>query len=289
MNDCRNSVLASATSSADHGNGNWNRNSQSRCPPTATCPPMWATSLASESVRARIQTGLKFRDASFSSSSWTALRVLAASVPDTFKSFFPTGASVTSDRYGLTAEAQLPTRIFTLLLKAYNGEDLRFYFVGGLFSNFNDIFGLTGTASTTSIDGSSTVVFGINGSGEHVIAPQRPVRTRGGSVDLAFPLSRIFGANPDGRNAGWVLNFFHAYDDALARDVRRIGAANRSRDDMFAGTLSCKLNKYLGVSYEESYYRTRAANRGGPLPLYRGIHSYQWHDLRHQLAVQVTF
>jgi hypothetical protein len=220
---------------------------------------------------------------------WRKANVLAASVPDTFKSAFPTGASVSSERYGLTAEAQLPTRFFTLLLKGYNGQDLRFYFVNGLFSNYNDTFGLTATASAPSIDGSSTVIFGINGSGVPVVAPQRPVRTRGGSIDLAFPLSRIFGAKPDGRNAAWVINFFHAYDVAMARDVRRIGAANRSRNDMSAGTLSCKLNKYLGVSFEESYYRTRAASKGGPLPLYRGIHSYQWHDLRHQLAVQVTF
>jgi hypothetical protein len=99
--------------------------------------------------------------------------VLAAAVPDAFKSFFPTGASVGSARYGLTAEAQLPTRVFTLLLKAYNGQDLRFYFVNGLFSNFNDTFGLTATASALSIDGSSSVIFGINGSGEHVVAPQR--------------------------------------------------------------------------------------------------------------------
>ncbi len=215
--------------------------------------------------------------------------VPAANVPDAFKPAFPTGTEVTSDRYGLTAEVQLPTRAFTLLLKAYNGEDLRFYFVNGLFSNFNDVFGLTGPASASSLDGSSTVVFGLNGEGVPVVAPQRPVRTRGGSIDLAFPLSRICGANPEGRNAGWTLNLFHAFDDAVARDVRRIGAANRSRSDMFAGTLTYKFNKYMSIIYEESYYRTRAASKGGPLPRFRGLPAYQWHDLRHQLAVQVTF
>jgi hypothetical protein len=215
--------------------------------------------------------------------------VLAANIPTDFKSAFPTGASVASSRYGLTAEAQLPTRYFTLLLKGYNGEDLRFYFVNGLFSNFNDTFGLTGTAAATSIDGSSTVVFGLDNRGMPVVAPQRPVRTRGGFVDLAIPLSRICGTNPEGRHAGWTLNFLYAFDDALARDVRRIGAANRSRSDVAAGTLSYKFNKYFNVGFEESYYRTRAANKGGPLPLYRGIPSYQWHDLRHQLAVWTTF
>ena len=161
--------------------------------------------------------------------------------------------------------------------------------MNGLFSNYNDVFGLTRTATAASIDGSSSVVFGIDRDGVPVVAPQRPARTRGGFADLAFPLSRIFGANPDGRNAGWTLSFLYSLDDAVARDVRRIGAANRSRSDLSAGTLAYKLNKYVSVSYEESYYRTRAANRGGPLPLFRGIHAYQWHDLRHQLAVQVSF
>ena len=215
--------------------------------------------------------------------------VLAANVPADFKSAFPTGAAVSSDRYGLSAEAQLPTRFFTLLLKGYNGEDLRFYFVDELFSNFNDIAGLTGTASAASIDGSSTVFFGIDGSGNHIVAPQRPVRARGGFADLTFPLSRIFHAKPDGRNAGWTLSFLYSLDDALARDVRRIGAANRSRSDIAAGTLVYKMNKYLNIGYEDSYYRTRAANKGGPLPLYRGIPSYQWHDVRQQLAVWVAF
>ncbi len=49
------------------------------------------------------------------------------------------------------------------------------------------------------------------------------------------------------------------------------------------------MNKYLNVGYEESYYRTRAANKGGPLPLYPGVPAYQWHDQRHQLAFWATF
>lgn len=215
--------------------------------------------------------------------------VTASGVPVDFKSAFPTGATVSSSRNGMTAEAQLPTRFFTLLLKGFAGNDLRFYFVNELLSNFNDTLGLTGTASASSIDGSSTVVFGMDANNNPVVAPQRPVRGRGGFADLSFPLSRIFGANPGGRNAGWTLSFLYGFDDALARDVRRIGAANRSRSDVGAGTLTYKMNKYLTIGFEESYYRTRAANKGGPLPLYRGIPSYQWHDLRHQLAVWVTF
>lgn len=215
--------------------------------------------------------------------------ILAANVPAAFKSAFPTGATAGSSRYGLSAEAQLPTRFFTLLLKGFNGEDLRFYFSGDLFSNFNDTFGLSGTATAPSIDGSSTVVFGLNGSGVPTVAPQRPVRAVGGFVDLAFPLSRILHANPDGRNAGWTLSMLYTLDNALARDVRRIAAANRSRDDILAGTLTYKFNKYFSVIYEESYYRTRAADKGGPLPIFRGVPAYQWHDVRQQLSVLANF
>ena len=35
-----------------------------------------------------------------------------------------------------------------------------------------------------------------------VLAPQRPVRAQGGFTQLGIPLSRIFNANPAGRNAG---------------------------------------------------------------------------------------
>ncbi|WP_180542244.1 hypothetical protein, partial [Nevskia soli] len=69
--------------------------------------------------------------------------VLASAVPTAFKATFPTGADVTSGRYGYTGEAQLPTRFFTFLAKWYSGKDLRFYFAGQLGTEFNDTYGLT--------------------------------------------------------------------------------------------------------------------------------------------------
>lgn len=217
--------------------------------------------------------------------------VTAASVPAAFKTAFPHGATVDSSRYGLSAEVQLPTRYFTLLAKGFNGEDLRFYFVGNLFSNFNDVAGLTGVTTAPSIDGSSNVAFGFNVSGFATVAPQLPVRAVGGFVDLAFPLSRIFKANPEGRNAGWTFSMLYSLDDALARDVRHIAptTGNRSRSDIIAGTLTYRFNKYFSMGYEQSYYRTRAANKTGPLPLYRGIPSFQWHDVRSQLSFYTNF
>src|ERR1041385_1599320 len=128
--------------------------------------------------------------------------VTAASVPVAFRPAFPSGAEVSSNSNGYSAEFQLPTHFVTLVGKYYAGSDLRFYLAGQILSNFNDTAGLTSTATALSIDGSSTVVFGLSG-GVPVVAPQRPVRAQGGFVQLGFPLSRIFDADPKGRNAGW--------------------------------------------------------------------------------------
>ena len=130
---------------------------------------------------------------SFEHAKRTAI-VTAANVPAAFKAAFPGGAEESSTSNGYSVELQLPTRFVTAVGKYYSGSDLRFFFAGQLLSNFNDTAGLTSTASVASIDGSSTVVFGLL-NGAPVVAPQRPVRGQGGFVQLGFPLSRIFNAN----------------------------------------------------------------------------------------------
>jgi hypothetical protein len=215
--------------------------------------------------------------------------VTAAAVPTGFKTAFPTGAQVSSSTNGYTLEAQLPTRFVTVLAKYYYGSDLRFYFAGQLLSNFNDTFGLTSQATATSIDGASTVVFGLL-NGVPTVAPQRPVRAEGGFINLGFPLSRIFNADPKGRNAGWSAYLHYGLDEALPRDARRFaGGANRSRSDVFLGNIQYKLNSFVTFAWEESLYRTHAANRVGILPLFRGIPSFETHDLRSEFATIFTF
>src|SRR5262249_11872782 len=86
--------------------------------------------------------------------------VTAASVPAAFRTAFPSGPDVDGVSDGVSAELQLPPRFVTLMTKFYTGSDLRFFFAGQLLSNFNDTFGLTGTATAPSIDGASNVVFG---------------------------------------------------------------------------------------------------------------------------------
>jgi hypothetical protein len=213
--------------------------------------------------------------------------VTAANVPVGFRTAFPGGAEVESSSNGYSAELQLPTRFVTVVGKYYNGSDLRFFFAGQLLSNFNDTAGLTSTATATSIDGASTVVFGFL-DGVPVVAPQRPVRAQGGFVQFGFPLSRIFDANPKGRNAGWTAFLYYGDDQATARDARRFGARG-TRSDLFSGNLQYKWNQWVTFAYEQGYYRTRADNRVGLLPLFRGVPSFTTHNVRSEFAAIFTF
>jgi len=213
--------------------------------------------------------------------------VTAASVPAAFKSAFPGGAEVSSESNGYSAEFQLPTRFVTAVGKYYAGSDLRFFFAGQLLSNFNDTDGLTSTATAASIDGASVVVFGLR-DGIASVAPQRPVRAQGGFVQLGFPLSRIFDADPKGRNAGWTAYVYYGYDQATARDARRFGARG-SRSDLFSGNVQYKWNSFVTFGYEQGLYRTRATDRFGALPLFRGIPSYTAHNVRSEFAAIFSF
>ncbi len=217
--------------------------------------------------------------------------VKAADVPAAFKAAFPAGGEVKTHRYGYTVELQVPTRIMTWQGKYFNGEDLRFYFVGGLYSNFNDTAGLTGVATAPSIDGASTVAFGMN-NGTPVLAPQRPVRTQGFNTDLGLPVSRWFGANPASRAGGWSANLHYSIDQVPGRDARRLSGV-RQKSDLSAFTVNYKMNGLVTWQFEQSMYRTIAANKAsnaqGGLFILRGVPARQWHDMRSELGMLFTF
>jgi hypothetical protein len=213
--------------------------------------------------------------------------VTRANVAAAFLAAFPSGAEVSSSSNGYSAEFQLPTHWVTLVGKYYAGSDLRFFFAGQLLSNFNDTAGLTSTASALSIDGASTVIFGLL-NGVPTVAPQRPVRAEGGFVQIGFPLSRWFDANPTGRNAGWTAFLYYGFDEAKARDARRFGIRG-GRSDLFSGNVQYKLNSFITFGYEQGLYRTRATDRIGALPLFRGIPSFTAHNVRSELAVIFSF
>lgn len=212
-------------------------------------------------------------------------------IPAPFKAAFPSGASLTSNRYGYTLEAQLPNRYFTWQGKFFSGEDLRWYFVGGLYSNFNDAAGLTQTTTVPSLDGSSNAIFGML-NGNPVIAPERPVRTRGGLTELGLPISRWFNVSPSSRAAGWSANLHYSIDTVPARDARRLAGA-RLKSDMSVFTLMYKMNSLVTFQAESSMYRTFSANKsssafGGMFTL-RGVPAREWHDLRTEIGMMFTF
>ena len=233
----------------------------------------------------------------------------ASDVPDApapldakfFKNAFPRGARLDSNRWGVSGELQLPTRYVTVLMKYWSGADLRFYFVGNLLSNFNDVAGLSSMAFGPSIDGSTNMIFGVDAAGNAVVAPQRPVRDKGGFINLGFPLSRIFKAQPEGRNAGWTLYLHYGMDNATSRDVRRAWApvagkalntalVNKgNKNDVGAVTLNYAVNKWVTFTIEQSYYRTRAVGGPGSWPLFEGKPARSWHDVRQEIGTTFNF
>ena len=227
--------------------------------------------------------------------------ILVCPDPKVFQKAFPQGAQTTSNRAGWTGELQLPTRYVTVITKFWSGSDLRWYFVGSLDSNFSDTTGLLKVCGTdaepalcagSSNDGASSLQFGLNGSGTPVFAPQRPVRSMGGFINVGFPLGRIFGADPGGRNAGWQLYFHYAFDQAKTKDVLRLGN-QRSKNDLAAATLSWKMNNLVSFVLEESMYRTRIADPNladsATFPKYEGVPARQWHDIRSEFGPIFSF
>ncbi len=199
--------------------------------------------------------------------------VLASAVPlcptckagnDTYKAAFPRGVDNNSNGYGNQIAISLPTRWATLVASGYMGADLRFFFGGQLLSNYNQAAGLVTKANGLSVDGSSTVVFGVNAAGQAVVAPQEAVRGYGGFIQAGFPVSRWFNANPKGRNAGWQAYYEYGVDAANANDFRyaksisaEVGAGP-IKSSINAVTVFYKMNPWVQFGFEESHYASYA-------------------------------
>lgn len=225
--------------------------------------------------------------------------VISSGVPATFVADFPKGVTISSPRNALTGEFQFPTRWFTLVGKYYNGTDLRFYFGGQIYSEFNQVAGLTGTATGATIDGSGPApVFGCIGGGTPpacaggiaTVAPQVPPRSWGGFLNLGLPLSRWFNANPAGHNAGWQMFFHYGLDQVRTADVIAEGGG-RAKGRLAAGTLYYKLNNFVGFGWEESLYTTVAIplTATGQFPLWNGRPQREWNDFRSEIGPIFTF
>lgn len=224
------------------------------------------------------------------------LAAASSGLPSNFyQAAFPKGAQASSTRYGVSYEAQLPTRWATLLLSYYHGADLRYYFAGQLYSYFNNTTaeGLKNTATAPSIDGSASVVFG-NLNGVATVAQQKPVRASGGFAELGLPLSRWANADPHGRNAGWTMNLHYGLDDVNAADERKLNpSGQRDKSDWAFANLLYKLNTWVTFGYEESLYRTRALPNSETglytSTLFVGVPSREWKDVRSEVSTIFTF
>ena len=122
-----------------------------------------------------------------------------------------------SRMYGGQFAVQLPTRWFTTTASIYRGGDLR-EMAGGQINSFVTLscasqFPGSTPVQLSTLDGGPVMV--VSGTPElctggslgttYASAPERPIRAFGGFAQVGFPLSRIFNADPKGRNAGWQL------------------------------------------------------------------------------------
>ena len=171
--------------------------------------------------------------------------------------FFPQGFRFNIPQNIWTAEFQLPTPIVTVVGKYYHGGDTRFFF-GNLNSTFADTMGHAVIANGIA-DSGDTIPF-VNIDGSAVFAQLRPVRDQGGFVQLSFPLSRIFHADPEGHNAGWTYSLTGGLDRTKAEDVARTGANGLQRTDYVASTIRYKINKWASIVNETTWYDTHTVN-----------------------------
>lgn len=220
------------------------------------------------------------------------------------RSFFPRGVQIDHPQNLWTAEAQLPTPWVTISEKYYQGGDLRFPFAGQLNDVFNDLNGAvtipTTVAAAVPAFTSRTVLFGcaaatgtgatFNCNGNPIVAQSfRPVRGSGGFIDASFPLSRIFNADPDGHNSGWIFHLVYGTDRAKARDVRRSGANGLLRTDLNSASLSYKLNKWVTFVQETSYIETRAVSNLAVPKTFKGLPATSAHSWRNEFGTIFTF
>jgi hypothetical protein len=223
------------------------------------------------------------------------------------------GAEVGNPQNIWTAEVQLPTPWVTFAAKYYRGNDMRFFFAGQL----NDVYNNTSPFATGLEVGSGisesgrAILFGCSGGtkspgGEPlppdtidcqgtpvVSAIMQPVGGSGGFAELSFPLSRIFHANPNGANSGWILHLGYGTDRAKYSDSQH--ANHLGRTDLDSASLTYRLNKWATFVYEGSYITTFTANDQSAsgfsvhtLP-FAGRQTRQAHNWRSEFGPVFTF
>jgi hypothetical protein len=222
-----------------------------------------------------------------------ATPTLVADVPEcTIANFFPTGFRFNIPQNLWTAEFQVPTPWFSIWGKYYRGGDLRFFFGSTLNTTYAALNGHASIGSNIALSGDTIQFF--NNDGSAAFAPLVPVRSQGGFIELGIPLSRIFHADPEGRNAGWNFYTYAGLDSSFARDLTfeptgkaQSGPNGLLRSDYIATSLRYKMNKWMSIVNEITWYDTRTAD--ATVKLFRGTDSRTAHDWRNEFGTVVTF
>jgi len=192
---------------------------------------------------------------------------------------------------------------------AYRGGDMRFMF-GGQVNTYatNNCPAGTGTFLLTTADGNlaaagPTTLCETEG-GTFFNPGEKPIRSFGGFAQLGFPLSRIFNANPEGRNAGWQLYFTVGKDQVVRRDLTNPNFTDSTAflsplpllmGKMAGVTLYYKLNQFATFAFEQSIYATRLAGNingglySGAAYSIGGAASNEWQDHRTEFGPIFTF
>jgi len=190
----------------------------------------------------------------------------------TLEQLFPDGVQAGNPQNAYSAEIQLPTPWVTVDAKFYRGNDLRFFFGGQLNDVYSNLLGMTEAGNGVSesgrailfgcaggVAGGTTAAPTLNCNGSPVLpAKLQPVGGSGGLAEMSFPLSRIFRANPEGPNSGWVLHLMWGTDRANYADAAH--GNHLGRTDLDTASLTYRLNKWVTFVHEASYIVTFTAN-----------------------------
>jgi hypothetical protein len=116
----------------------------------------------------------------------------------------------------------------------------------------------------------------------------QPVGGSGGFAEMSFPLSRIFRANPEGPNSGWVLHLQYGTDRANYAEARH--GNNLGRTDLDTVSITYRLNKWVTFVHEASYIATFTAQHDiTKAPLFQGVHTFQAHNWRNEFGPIFVF
>ena len=220
---------------------------------------------------------------------------------------FAHGTQVGNPQNIYTAELQLPTPWVTFVAKVYRGNDMRFFFGSQLNDVWNNlIFPESGIVGTGISESGRSITFGCPGGisgGTGIVDCQKtavtsailqPVGGTGGFAELSFPLSRIFNANPEGPNSGWVFRLGYGTDRANYSDASK--GNHLGRTDLDTASLTYRLNKWVTFTHEASYIATFTANdhlAGGVIKphflLFAGKDVRQAHNWRNEFGPVFTF